>query len=314
MNSSFLYCSHPVMSAIPIPELPPSQGSGEGIFFCLESAREQDTDAVWTQQWRASAGQVTLAHRREGETHWLRFPALADFRISADAGDIACYPLPGIAEETIRHLLLDQVLPRCLAQQGRLMLHASAVRLDEGVLLFIGSSGAGKSTLAGNFHQAGHTALSDDCVWLKESGSRPTALPTYGGLRLWEDSLHSILDEDQPIHPMAHYSSKKRVFLTDQATGAAREGYPVRAVIAICPAGETPGADVSLEPLSRREAYMELVKQTFWLNVNDWERITGLTEALGGLIPALRTLRLRMRRAYRILPKVRAAILEAVKR
>jgi len=306
------YCAQLVFSTIPIPELPLIDRTGKGIFFCLQDAREQPAEPVWTHRWTTPNGKIVLAHRQQGEFHWLRFPALADFSISQDARDIVCYPLPQIPTETIRHLLLDQVLPRCLAHQGKLMLHASAVWLDQGVLLFIGGSGAGKSTLAGNFHQAGQPALADDCVWLKENYAQPKAVPSYGGLRLWKDSLKFLLDTKQHTFSMAHYSTKKRVFFKDHNKTGNEEGFPIIAIIVIPPVGEEPISDVTLELLSQREAYMEMVKQTFLLDVNDLDKITYHFQSLGRMMPFLRSYRLSMPRNYNLLPIVRKSILEKV--
>jgi len=310
MAFTSLYCGQPVTSTIPIPELSPTNRAGKGIFFCLKDAREQLPEHQWTHSWTTPNGEKVLAHRRQGELHWLRFPELADFRISENARDIACYPLAEIPPETIRHLLLDQVLPRCLAHQGKLILHASAVWLDQGLLLFIGSSGAGKSTLAGNFHQAGHPALADDCVWLKEGRVQPKAVPSYGGLRLWEDSLKFLLDAKLHTFPMAHYSTKKRVLFNDFTPARFYKGFPILAVIVISPVGEDLVSDVSLDLLSKRDAYMELVKQTFLLDVNDLDKITRLFQSLGRMMPALRSFRLIMPRDYDLLPMVRKTILE----
>jgi len=305
-----LYCGQLVSSTIPIPELPKTNRAEKGIYFCLKDSREQPAEAVWTHYWTIPNREEVLAHRREGDFHWLRFPALADFRISQDARDIVCYPLPGIPEDTIRHLLLDQVLPRCLAHQGKVMLHASAVKLDKGLLLFIGGSGAGKSTLASNFHQAGQSALADDCVWLKENQPQPLAVPSYGGLRLWGDSLKFLVDAQQDVFSMAHYSSKKRVLFNDQTTDGLADGFPILAVIVISPVGEDPVIDVTLDSISQREAYMEMVKQTFLLDVNDADRITLLFKSLGRMMPALKFFRLSMPHDYDLLPMVRQTILE----
>ena len=253
-----------------------------------------------------------LAYGRQDSYHWLRFPGFADFCISANAREISCHPLPGIPSETLRHLLLDQVLPRCLAHQGKIMVYASAVQFEQGLLLFIGDSGAGKSTLAGNFHRAGQPAVSDDCLWVKEDKDRIVAVPSYGGLRLWEDSLQALFSAEQDTHSMAHYSSKRRVPLSENDLPGFNNGIPVLAVIMISPPGQTSSSEIILERLAQREAFIALLKQTFQLNLSDLERVARHVEALGRIVPRVPAYRLSMPRDYALLPLVRQKILETV--
>jgi hypothetical protein len=192
------------------------------------------------------------------------------------------------------------------------MLHASAVKLEDGVLLFLGDSGAGKSTLAGNFHQAGNPVLSDDCLWIKDSADQIKAIPTYGGLRLWDDSLQVLFSSEHNIYPVAHYSSKKRVALQRDGGLQSGTGMPVLAVIALSPPGHTSTSEIILERLPNREAFVVMLKQTFQLNVLDIERMTRHMEALGRIVPRLPAFRLSMPHKYDLLPATREKIVKAV--
>jgi len=278
----------------------------------LENAQLQSTTYIWSYQWPTQRGEPAISYREQDAYHWLRFPGLADFRISENTKEISCYPLPEIPQETIRHLLIDQVLPRCLAYQGKIMLHASAVRLEQGVILFIGDSGAGKSTLAGNFHQAGIPIISDDCVWVKEGQTEIVAVPSYGGLRLWEDSLGALFADEKNIHTMAHYSAKKRVSLTESDMPLCRKGVPILAMIMLSPPGDASISEVVLDRLPLREAFIVLMKQSFQLNVMDLDRIKRYTGAIGRIVSRLPAYRLSMPRNYILLPLVRQKILETV--
>jgi energy-coupling factor transporter ATP-binding protein EcfA2 len=192
------------------------------------------------------------------------------------------------------------------------MLHASAVRLEQGLILFIGESGAGKSTLAGNFHQVGIPAVSDDCVWIKEGEECLEAVPSYGGLRLWEDSVEVLFGAEQEAHSMAHYSAKKRVPLQENDQPQIGKGVPVLAVIVLSPADQISSPEIILEPLARREAFIAMLKQTFQLDLSDLERMSRHASALGRIVPRLPAYRLSMPRDYSLLPLARKKILEAV--
>jgi hypothetical protein len=306
---NYHYCGLQLISETPIPELPESsKADNESIFFRVQN-RQPISSVHWLHHWISATGQRMISYGHTN-AHWLRFHELADFHISSDLTVITCYPTSVIPQETLIHLLLDQVLPRCLAHRGRVMLHASAVNVKQGILLFIGDSGAGKSTMAGNFHEAGHSALSDDCVWIKETQDQIIAVPTYGGLRLWQDSLKALFAE-QDTYPMAHYSSKKRVPLDKNDVLRLEDGLPVLAVIFLLPPDSTSPKEIMLERLSNRETFIAILKQTFQLNLLDMERMRRHAQELGHLIPRLRAFRLSMPRDFSLLPTVRQKILEA---
>jgi hypothetical protein len=89
---------------------------------------------------------------------------------------------------TLRHLLLDQVIPRIRGQLGHLVIHASAVTLISGkTVLFVGESGAGKSTLAATCAQHGATVIADDCVLLRSGTKGPECFGNYPSLRLYAE-------------------------------------------------------------------------------------------------------------------------------
>jgi energy-coupling factor transporter ATP-binding protein EcfA2 len=310
--SIYLYCGQTVVSNIAIPELSQSNNSKTGLLFSLESPKKRSTEPIWFHHWLSPSGEKLLSYCRQDSYHWLRFPGLADFRISANAKEVSCYPLPEVSQETIRHLFLDQVLPRCLAHQGKIMLHASAVRLEQGLILFLGDSGAGKSTLAGNFHQAGSPVISDDCVWIKENKEQIVAVPSYGGLRLWEDSLKALFAFEPNIHSVAHYSSKKRVVLDKNNLLKFRKGMPILAVIVLSSPGQISASEVILDRLSQREAFIVLMKQSFHLNVMDLKRIKCHMQALGRIVLRMPSFRLSMPRDYDLLPIARQKILEKI--
>jgi energy-coupling factor transporter ATP-binding protein EcfA2 len=193
------------------------------------------------------------------------------------------------------------------------MLHASAVRLDEGLLLFIGDSGAGKSTLAGNFHQMGNPAISDDCVWIKEGRNQIVAVPSYDGLRLWEDSLDVLFSSERNISTMAHYSTKKRVSLNESDTLMRRKGCHILSVVVLSPPRH-PASDygIMLDPVPRREAFIEIANQTFQLDSYDYNERSPQMQTLGSLLTTVPTFRLSVPHDYALLPTVRRRILDAV--
>jgi hypothetical protein len=238
----------------------------------------------------------------------LRFPRLADFTISQDERSIAVRPEPGTPPETIRHLLLDQVLPRVLAQEGQLVLHASAVRVGEVAIAFIADSGGGKSTLAASLHRAGFAVLADDGLVVEPGEIGATALPTYTGLRLWPASAQALVSDTKSLSPMAHYSTKKRV--TVNAAGRP-ERRPLSAIYLLkAPVADVgaPQGAVVVSPVSARAACLALIAQSFRLDVTDGRQTAVQFDLASRIASQVPMFTLSYPRDFSRLPDVHAAI------
>ena len=134
-----------------------------------------------------------------GHGYTIDFGGTARFEVSADGDHVCCRPAAGVSDAVLRHLLLDHVLPRVLCLRGLLVLHASTLRAPDGrAVAFLGASGAGKSTLAASLVAAGWRLLADDALVIEGSEGRPTAVPTYPGLRLWPDSAACLASGSEP--------------------------------------------------------------------------------------------------------------------
>ncbi len=241
----------------------------------------------------------------------LRFPDLVDFSVSAKGDQIGIWQAPGTSGETLRHLLLDQLLPRLLAHGGRLVLHAGAVRVDGRAIAFVGETGAGKSTLTASFHAAGHPLLSDDGLVLTQAAGCVTALPTYRSLRLWPDALARLYAETPLLAPMAHYSAKQRVII-GEAPETISHPMPLAALYVLAPHADTAVSTISLTRLSPRDACMAIIGNSFKLDVNDMRRAADLTAAAGRIAQQVPAFTLEYPRNFGLLPTVRTAVLQYV--
>jgi hypothetical protein len=266
--------------------------------------------ATWTHAWRDARGQVTVALANDNSGYLLRFLDLADFRISRDGRRIFVSHPKSTSIETLRHLLLDQVLPRVLTHTGRLVLHASCVRVRDCVLVFVGETGQGKSCLAASFDAAGYPLLSDDGVVVVPHSDGPQMFPTYRSLRLWPDAIGQLYSQAPQLAPMAHYSSKHRVELADRSEEQ-RTPLPVGGIFVLragCPPPETP----QVTPLTARDGCVELLRHTFQLDVTDRQRTAALFSVVGDLARQVPLFAIDYPRVYTCLPLVHATILEHV--
>ena len=105
------------------------------IDYRLVSARLRDPiDALPFHEWTFPDGTKWAQFYRVEQNYRVSFPDLGDFDVSADGCAVCAWPAPGISEDTMQHLYLNQVLPLALSKQGRIVFHASAVETVTPVL------------------------------------------------------------------------------------------------------------------------------------------------------------------------------------
>ncbi|MBW2732614.1 MAG: hypothetical protein JRH20_09480 [Deltaproteobacteria bacterium] len=301
-------------SMLPLAELPQQGGEADLTFELVTERATTLPRPNWTHQWRLPNGQVTLAHAREADNHRLSFPRLADFQISADGRKIRCLRCPGVAESSIRHLLLDQVLPRIVSHFRHSVLHASAVRLPTGVVAFLGNTGWGKSTLGLSFEKGGHTLLGDDALLVDSRGRPPTVVASYPGCRLWDDSL-GALGEAQEALEVSHYSTKRRVVPSQDDMSRWPQPEHLQAVFLLNDPTKGEGQrEVEVEGVRGVRAVMALVEHCFHLDVKDRRRMASQFDELSSLVSSsCRFYHLRYPRDHQRLHEVHAAIVEAAR-
>jgi len=127
-----------------------------------------------------------------------------EFLINENATRVAVNWLDPLTAEDAVVYLLGPVLGFIMRLRGIVPLHASAVMIGSGAVVFTGEAGAGKSTIAGAFAALGHRVLSDDLLPLVETDGRILAHPSYPRLTVWPDSaaaLFGSLDELPSLTP-----------------------------------------------------------------------------------------------------------------
>ncbi|WP_212003038.1 hypothetical protein [Chitinophaga sp. HK235] len=96
---------------------------------------------------------------------------VASFIILSEGRDVCYHFTSAATEKTVQSLIRGNITKFCLQEQGRFCLHASAMCVNDKVVLFIGRKGAGKSTLATYFHLNGHAIWCDDYSMLQQENN-----------------------------------------------------------------------------------------------------------------------------------------------
>lgn len=259
-------------------------------------------------QWVFPDGVLWAEFHRTGSGYLLRFPAMADYLVSADGHEVLCRPAPGVSDETIRHLYLNQVLPLALSRAGKLVLHASAVEIDGEAVAFVGESGRGKSTLAASFATSGHRFLTDDGLVIEERVAGYRVLPSHPSIRLWEDSQEALIDPATRVAESLPFTPKAR-FLAGAEIAFCDEPRPLRHVYFL---GDSAAPGVSLAPVRASETLVQLVKHSFLLDIQATELIASHFDQLARLVSEPIYFRLDYPRRFDALGEVRRAIIGAL--
>lgn len=296
-------------SNIPLPELRDASCRRSDCEFTLlrNTPLRVGRGARWRRHWQIG-GRPWLSVVDHRAAHVLRFHRLADFVVSGHPRQIACHADPKTPRDTIRHLLLDHVIPLVLSDGGHVVLHGSAIKVGGSGVAFLGPGGAGKSTLAASFGASGAGLLADDGVLVERRGRRIVAIPAYAGLRLWPETVADIGLRRGARRPGAYDRTKQRI-----GPGQSRLSFLVRPVpLRLAYVLVAPGPRqrrVVIEPLSRRDGVVELVKQAYRLDFTRRDQLANQLQQLSRISGTLELRRLRVPRGLTRLSEVRRAIL-----
>ena len=257
-----------ISSDIPLPGIPLSSEGKANLHIVRGNGAVDEAGFDWFHVWRerGTDGGIILSCARQlnagkASKHLLRFASLADFLISDTT--VICYPAPDCREDTLNHLLLDQVIPRLWAHLGHLVLHASAVQFANGcVAAFLGDSGWGKSTLVAAVQAQGGRLISDDSISLKVCNGEVHLVPSYVGLRLNPDSIETLNLLERNWKEVSHYSDKKRL-----VAGEACSPILLNTLYIMKKPGSA--SVPSTNRLAGADLITTLLKNSFLLDVND---------------------------------------------
>jgi hypothetical protein len=172
-------------SEIAIPELKLQETGAPDAFIRLGKVPEKLENVVANEsRWWATR-----------DEYLLRVPGVASFYVS-HGRDVVVEPAPDALPGDIRAYLLAPIFSTLCYQAGMYSLHASSVRVGDGVAAFLGHSGAGKSTLAAYLERRGYPVVSDDICLLdpraEKSGGEAVVVPVAPALKLWRSALEQL--------------------------------------------------------------------------------------------------------------------------
>lgn len=234
------------------------------LHFNLESPRRQAP--LNSRPYRETVlpdGTLWLQYFHTDAGYLLRYPDLADFRVSRDGLSVQCSPVPDVTDNSPNHVFLNQVLPLAHSIQGKIVLHASAVEIADGAVAFVGDSGRGKSTLAAGFATGGFRFLTDDGLVLESSDSGYRVLPSHPSIRLWHDSEEALIPPGTQTALTLESTSKSR-FLAGKGVAFCDQPRFLRRVYFL---GDGSASGIAFEPMNAADALVASEMHSFLLDV-----------------------------------------------
>ncbi len=300
-------CGYTFGSNLPLPELAAADEPPAAFVFELLPSTEVPIEPVhWFNHWTDLDDTVWLALAKIDGGYLLRFPSFADFVVSTDTRAIYCYPRGDVPNETVRHLLLNQVIPLVLSHLGSLVLHAAACATPWGAVAFVGTTGMGKSTLAAALGLRGLSILTDDCLLVEEQNGAVMSIPSYPGIRLWPESVSALFREEPALQPLAHYTEKRRLLFEQPPPEAP---VPLAGVYVLSHPPKRKRAAVVIEPLRTSEALLEVIKHTFQLDSTGGPQLRHTFRQYEWLAKSVPFFKLTYPRRHEHLPAVTTGIL-----
>ena len=230
-----------------------------------------------------------------------------EFHISADSRTIYGRALPGVPEESLQVYLLGQVISFALIGLGVESLHATTVVIQGGAVAIIGDSGYGKSSLAGAFVKAGYKLLSDDLLVLEARDNGYIAFPGLPRLKLYDVMASRFIADEREGVPMNQDHSPKCIYRMEQEWHD--QPVPLKAFYSLVePRLTTNLLDVRIDPLTEREAFLELTKNSFNVALREMGRLEKHLTWAGNVASKIPVRRLAYPRKVEMFDRVIAAV------
>ena len=192
----------------------------------------------------------------------LNLPGIAKYHVTMGR-QILIESYPASDPGTVRLFLLSISMAALLTQRQKILLHASAIILNEKLILFIGESGAGKSSIAAELSRRGYALFTDDVCVLETSPDKSDqvlAYSSYPMMKLWDDTIlaldHSEYDRSHKIRPSI---SKFGQFFHEKFITRA---YPIQKIFVLNAVAEAPEG-YSVKRLQGMEAFEKLSQHTY---------------------------------------------------
>jgi hypothetical protein len=179
---------------------------------------------------------------------------IGKFKIS-NGNSIVVDPAKSVDDKLLRMFVLGTIFANLLNQRGLLVLHASAVNINNSVFAFLGSKNKGKSTLALKFYENGYPIVADDYIPIQFENRIPFVYTGFPQLKLSRKSLaHSNFNLEKNLE----YTSDFDKFYFPTKRYFTQNKLPLKRIYIL-----ERGEKNAISPLKLQKAFIELTKNNF---------------------------------------------------
>lgn len=150
--------------------------------------------------------------------------------------------------------LLGPVMAIILHQRGYLVLHGSAIKINDGAVAFLGYRGFGKSTTAINFYRKGYPLVTDDILAIDFDDDQPMVYPGYLHARLSSDSYNHVKDSTDILTPIRTIAGKA---FCDTSYGFSPEPLTLERIYML-----EKGDEIGISSLTSQDNLMDLIRHS----------------------------------------------------
>lgn len=248
----------------------------------------------------------------DGSTY-VRWQGVGEFLVAADGRRITSRPAAAASRESFQVYMLGQALSFALVKQRFEPLHATAIVVDGRAIAFLGGSAFGKSTLAACFLAAGHRLLTDDLLILRPSSDGIMAYPGPPRIKLFPQIARTFLNG--AASGVAMNADTEKLILALDERHSCTGPVPLAAVYSLAVPRDSCRRDrPSIEAMSPRDAFVELVGSSFNRRIAGAQRMARQFDAMAPIADAVPVKKLVYPRRMDALADVRAAVVSAFRR
>lgn len=226
---------------------------------------------------------LTLTSFGDGEFFQLAYAEGARFVVDRTATRVWGTSAPPLTLEDAITYLLGPVMGFVLRRRGVLALHGSCARLSDSSVILCGNSGLGKSTTAAALALRGVAVLTDDISPVVEENGQLYVEPGYPRLCLWPDAVKILFGTSTALPRLTPTWEKCYLPLDGVRAQFEAKKQPLGVIYTLAPRLDEPEAP-RIEELGMREAFLELIKNTYMNWLLDRHQRAGELDALARLV------------------------------
>jgi hypothetical protein len=259
-----------IRANLPLPGLLPlKQAAGQDLCISLSGLPSWCSASNDRTLWHESPyyderGEPSLRIWKFGEAAYLWFVYQDGVQVVVDRRGThiwATWPEAMTLEDASTYLL-GPVLAFALRLRGLTTLHASAVRVGESAVAFMGPQGAGKSTTAAAMANRGFSVLTDDVVALCDLEDSFVIQPAHPYLCLWPEAAQALYGARDSLPPLTPNWDKCYLDVTQNGYTFQQEPLALGAVYFLGPRSDDTIAPL-IEDVSPQEGLMALTANSY---------------------------------------------------